>query len=128
MYIKRNQGEIILAKIRKVEKTMIKYPSYTNRLRFSFGCHHSKILPKYQQLKSGIKIERSKIILQRAGNLLLQERISNVIRDKLKNSIGQLRAKILESKTPEEFHPVEKIHENLYKKSFELTKKRHTEI
>ena len=27
--------------------------------------------------------------------------------------------------TPEEFHLVEKIHENLYKKSFELTKKRH---
>ena len=130
MYIKRNYGEIILAKIWKVEKTMIKYSSYTNRLRFSLGCHHNKILPKYQQLKSRIKIERSKIILQRAGKLLLQERIhiSLVIRDRLKNSIGQLKAKILESKTPEEFHPVEKIHENLSKKSFELTKKRHTEI
>ena len=31
----------------------------------------------------------------------------------------------MESITPEEFHLVEKIHENLYKKSFELTKKRH---
>ena len=31
----------------------------------------------------------------------------------------------LESITPEEFHLVEKIHENSYKKSFELTKKRH---
>ena len=27
--------------------------------------------------------------------------------------------------TPEEFHLVEKIHKNLYKKSFGLTKKRH---
>ena len=45
--------------------------------------------------------------------------------DRLKNSIEQLKGKILESITPEEFHLVEKIHENLYKKSFELTKKRH---
>ena len=44
--------------------------------------------------------------------------------DRLKNSIEQLKGKILESITPEEFHLVEKIHENLYK-SFELTKKRH---
>ena len=41
------------------------------------------------------------------------------------NSIEQLKGKILESITPEEFHLVEKIHENSYKKSFELTKKRH---
>ena len=45
--------------------------------------------------------------------------------DRLKNSIEQLKGKILESITPEEFHLVEKIHENSYKKSFELTKKRH---
>ena len=48
MYIKRNYCEIILAKIQKAEKTMIKYSSYTNRLQFSLGCHHNKILPKYQ--------------------------------------------------------------------------------
>ena len=46
--------------------------------------------------------------------------------DRLKNSIEQLKGKILESITPEEFHLVEKIHEKVYKKSFELTKKRHT--
>ena len=58
---------------------------------------------------------------------MLQERIhiSHVIRDRLKNSIEQLKGKVLESITPEEFHLVEKIHENLYKKSFELTKKKH---
>ena len=126
-YIKTHYGETILAKIRKLEKTMIKYSSYTNHLRFSLHCHHNKILPKDLQLKSRIKTERSKIILQRAGKLLLQERIhiNHVIRDRLKNSIEQSKGKILESITPEEFHLVEKIHENLYKKSFELTKKRH---
>ena len=57
----------------------------------------------------------------------MQERIhiNHVIREKLKNSIKQLKVKILESITPEEFHPVEKFHENSYKKCFELTKKRH---
>ena len=71
--------------------------------------------------------EQSKIILQRAGKLLLQEliHISHVIRHQLKNSIKQLKGKILESITPEEFHLVEKIHEKSCKKSFELTKKRH---
>ena len=105
---------------------MIKYSSYTNYLRFSRRFHHNKILPKDLQLKSRIKTERSKIILQCAGKLLLQERIciNHVTRDKLKNSIEQLKGKILESITPEEFHLVEKIHENSYKKSFELTKKR----
>ena len=58
---------------------------------------------------------------------MLQEQIhiNHVILDKLKNGIEQLKGKILESITPEEFHLVEKIHENSYKKSFDLTKKRH---
>ena len=87
--------------------------------------HLILILPKDLQLKSRIKTERSKIILQRAGKLLLQERIhiNHVIRDRLKNSIEQLKGKILESLTPEEFHLVEKIHENSCKKSFELTRR-----
>ena len=126
-YIKTHYGETILAKIWKLEKTMIKYSSYTNHLRFSLRCHHNKILLKDLQLKSRIKTERSKIILQRVGKLLLQERIhmNHVIRDSLKNGIEQLKGKILESIKPEEFHLVEKIHENSYKKSFDLTKKRH---
>ena len=49
--------------------------------------------------------------------------VNYVIRDRLKNSIEQLKGKILESITPEEFHLVEKIHEKSYK-SFDLTKKR----
>ena len=104
-YIKTHYGENILFKIQKLEKTMIKYSSYTNRLRFS--------------------LERSKIILQRAGEVLLQDwiYINNVIRDRLKSSIEQLSGKILEPKTLEEFPLLERIHKNLYKKSFELTKK-----
>ena len=43
---------------------MIKYSSYTNHLRFSLRCHHNKILPKDLQLKSRIKTERSKTILE----------------------------------------------------------------
>ena len=38
-------------KIRKLEKTMIKYSSYPNNLQFSLRCHHSKILPKDLRLK-----------------------------------------------------------------------------
>ena len=58
---------------------------------------------------------------------MLQEQIhiNHLLHDRLKNNIEQLKGKILESLTPEEFHLVEKVHENLYKKSFELTKKRH---
>ena len=58
---------------------------------------------------------------------MLEERIhsNHVIRGRLKNSIKQLKGKILESITPEEFHLVEKIHENSHKKSFGLTKTRH---
>ena len=106
---------------------MIKYLSYTNHLRFFLRCHHNKILPKDLKLKGRIKTEQSKTILQRAGKLLLQERIhiNHIIRDRLKNRIEQFKGKILQSITPEEFHLVEKIQENSYNKSFELTKKRH---
>ena len=54
--------------------------------------------------------------------------INHVIRDRLKRSIEQLKEKILKSITAEEFHLVEKIHENLCKKSFELTKKTYMKI
>ena len=75
-----------------------KYSSYTNHLRFSLCCHHNKILPKDLQLKSRINTERSKTLLQRTGKLLLQEwiHINHVIRDMLKNSIEQLKGKILD--------------------------------
>ena len=64
-------------------------------------------------------------MLQRAGKLLMQEQIhiNHVIRDRLKNSIKQLKGKILESITPEQFHLVEKINQNSYKKSFDVTKR-----
>ena len=51
--------------------------------------------------------------------------MNHIIRDRHKNSIKQLKSKILEFITPEEIHLVEKIHENSCKKSFELTKRKH---
>ena len=94
-YIKIYYGETILAKIRKLEKTRNKYLSYNNYLRFSLRCHHSKILPKDLQLKSRIKTKRSKIILQSASKLLLQEWIHIIhVICKLKNSIKWLKGKI----------------------------------
>ena len=130
MFIKLHYGETILAKIRKLEKTMIKYSSYTNHLRFCSLLSSQQDSTEKATTKSRIKDNQSKIILQCAGKLLLQERVhmNHVIRDRLKNSIEQLKGNISESITPEEFHLVENIHENLCKKSFELTKKTSTKI
>ena len=56
--------------------------------------------------------------------MLLEGRdINLVIRDKLKNSMEQLKCKILGPITPEEIHVVEKIHHNLFQKSCDLTKR-----
>ena len=58
---------------------------------------------------------------------MLRERIhiNHVIRERLKNSIEQLKdLEILESITPEEFDLVENIHESSYEKSFDLRNKR----
>ena len=126
-YIKTHYGEAILAKIQRLERTIIKNSSFTNHLSFSLCCSHNKILLKDVQLKNRIKTEWSKTILQRAGKLLLQEQIhiKNLIRERLNNSIEKLKGKLLESITPEEFHFVEKIHENSYKNFFDLTKNRY---
>ena len=54
-------GETILAKIRKLEKTMLRYSSYTNHLRFSLRSYHNnKILSKDLQLKGRIKMKEVK--------------------------------------------------------------------
>ena len=118
-HIKVHYSEDIPLKIRKLEKNMIKYLSYTSHLRLSLCCHPNKILSKDLQLKSRIKNERNKTIFHHAGKLVLvkQINISHAIHEKLKNSIEQLKGKTLESITLKEFHVVEKIHQNLYKKS-----------
>ena len=51
--------------------------------------------------------------------------INYVIHNRLKNSIEQFKDKILKSITPEELHLAGKTHENSYKKSFDLRKRRH---
>ena len=43
-YIKTHYGETVPAKIWILEKTMIKYSSYTKQLRFSLRYHHNKII------------------------------------------------------------------------------------
>ena len=96
-YIKTYYGETILAKVRKLDKTMIKYSSYTNHLGFSFRCHHNKTLPKDLQLKSRISTERSKTILQRAVVVVKVDTYQPRYTCKLKNSIEQLKGKISES-------------------------------
>ena len=50
--------------------------------------------------------------------------ITLYICDAQKNSIEQLKGKIKESITLEEFHLVEKIHQKLYKKSFQQKRDR----
>ena len=45
-HIKVHYSENIPLKIRKLEKNMIKYSSYTSHLRLSLCCHPNKILPK----------------------------------------------------------------------------------
>ena len=52
MYIKIHYGETTLAKIRKLQETMIKYSSYTYHLQFSLRCYHNKILLKDLQPKT----------------------------------------------------------------------------
>ena len=59
-YIKTHYGKTIVVKVRKLEKSMIKYSSYTNNLQFSLRCHHNKILPKDLQLNSRIKTKKVK--------------------------------------------------------------------
>ena len=48
-----------------------------------------------------------------------------VIGDRLKNTIEKLKGNILESIIYGKFHFVENVYENLHKKTFDLTKKRH---
>ena len=69
--------------------------------------------------------EETTLSLKQNTLLNKEEATLSCYRNRLKNSIQQLKGKILESIAPEEFHLVEKIHENSYKKFFELTEKRH---
>ena len=129
-YFKTYYGEVILAKIQKLEKTMTKYSSYTNHLRFSLCCRCIKIVWKDLQLNRRMKTEQSKATLQSTGKLLLHEQIhiNHVIHGELNNSIKQLKDKILEFVTTEELHLLEKMNQNLHKNTFDLTKNTYIKI
>ena len=53
-----------------------------------------------------------------------QKDINHVTPDRVKKIIKQLKG-MLDTVSPEEFHLIENIHENSYKKSFDITKKRY---
>ena len=53
-----------------------------------------------------------------------QKDISHVTPDRVKKIIKQLKG-MLDTVSPEEFYLIENIHENSYKKSFDITKKRY---
>lgn len=69
--IKLQYGESILADVRRLERTNLKYGNYTNHLRFCLRCLHNNTLPKDLQLKCKVKTSRSREILRKAGKLLL---------------------------------------------------------
>ena len=73
--IKLQYGADILANVRHLERTEVKYGNYTNHLRFSLRCLHNHLLPNDLQLKCKVKTTRAKDIIRKAGKLLLQERI-----------------------------------------------------
>ena len=79
------------------------------------------------KLKSRIKTEQSQIILQRLVNCCCKSGYISIMLYVIGSIIEQLKGKTLESITPDEFHLVEKVHENSYKKSFQNTKKRHVQ-
>ena len=91
---------------------------YQNEPKFN-GVYSRNNLPKIKYGTYVINLDEFKLI----GTHWIH--INHLIGDRLKNGIEQLKGKILESITSEEFHLVENIHENSYNKSFDLTKKRH---
>ena len=80
-------GEVILAKIWKLEKTVIRYSSYTNHSQFSLRCHHHRILPKDLQLKGRIKTERSKTMIYIIHKILVLLKITRILKRFLRSII-----------------------------------------
>ena len=56
-YNKMHYGEAILAKIRKLEKTMIKYSSNTNHLQVLFVAIQKNMGPFYGWGSTGLRLE-----------------------------------------------------------------------
>ena len=87
--------------------------SYTNNLKFSLHYHYFAIITtERRQLKSRIKTERSKPFTNVQVNCWHERKIhiNDVICDRLKNRMKQLKDKVLVSITSMVFHLVERIH------------------
>ena len=72
-YIKRHYGEAILAKIRKLEKTMIKYSSNTNHLQVLFVAIQKNMGPFYGWGSTGLRLEPL-----RGGSLLFTTKFPGI--------------------------------------------------
>lgn len=125
--VKLQYGESMLADVRRLERTSLKYGNYTNHLRFSLRCLHTNLLPKDLQLKCKVNTTRSREILHKAGKLLLQERIhmNHMKRDRLKREVECLRSNLKEKLKPDEFDAISIIHAHTLEKNMTTAKERH---
>ena len=73
-YIKTHYGETILAKIRKLEKTMIKYSSYTNHLLIEFVFRVKKWL-----IRTNVTVTKLHIYLDQSETEFITIFIEHVI-------------------------------------------------
>ena len=97
--IKDQYGVSILAKIRRLERLRIKYGKFSSHLRFSLRCLHSDLLPNDLRLKCKVPTKKARDICNRAGRLLLQERIhiNDKKRKSLKNQIEIVESELKET-------------------------------
>ena len=72
-YNKMHYGEAILAKIRKLEKTMIKYSSNTNHLQVLFVAIQKNMGPFYGWGSTGLRLEPV-----RGGSLLFTTKFPGI--------------------------------------------------
>ena len=126
-FIKLQYGESMLADVRLLERTKLKYGNYTNHLRFSLRCLHANLLPNDLQLKCKVNTSRSREILHKAGKFLLQERIhlNHVTRDGLKQKVEELSSKLTQKLSTEEYDKISSIHAQNYEKVMTSVKERH---
>ena len=124
--IKDQYGVSILAKIRRLERLRIKYGKFSNHLRFSLRCLHSDLLPNDLRLKCKVPTKKARDICNRAGRLLLQERIhiNDKKRKSLKNQIEIVESELKETLTSEQYEGVKSIHDFTASRESENSKER----
>ncbi|XP_065326070.1 uncharacterized protein LOC135932513 [Pelmatolapia mariae] len=84
-------GRNTLQLVREYERESRKLADYRNHLRFNLRCRQSRVVPKSLRLGSTVRGHRADLILRRAQNQLLSERIRQVhfTIDALQSKISQ---------------------------------------